>query len=236
VKGQFKRLAGAGTVNQQVANAVANELKASGNLQRYRVDVRCQAGVVELSGFVATGAQARAAIQLAQRVPGVQRVVSRLRVMEESVVTTAQFDPQEPEPVTPPPMPMEDKEPLPAPRVVAPEAGAPLLAPAPGAVQPDPNINDPIPSFRAPMPPPNASTLPPPMPPYAWPSFAPYNNFSRVAYPVAYPNEAFPCIGPLYPFPKTPLSWRSASLQWDDGHWWLMTHGQKRDWWTLRYW
>ena len=76
----------------------------------------------------------------------------------------------------------------------------------------------------------------PNLPPYAWPTYAPYNNFSRVAYPTAYPYNAWPYIGPFYPFPKVPLSWRSVKLEWDDGHWWFSTHATKHDWWRLRYW
>ena len=34
------------------------------------------------------------------------------------------------------------------------------------------------------------------MPPYAWPTYAPYDNFSRVATPLAYPYNSFPYIGP----------------------------------------
>ncbi|MCS6978278.1 MAG: BON domain-containing protein [Gemmatales bacterium] len=109
-----------------------------------------------------------------------------------------------------------------------------LMAPPPAEGRP---IQEPLPSYRVAQPPamPGAE-LPAPMPPYAWPSYAPYNNFSRVAYPVVYPKEAFPLIGPVYPFPKTPLSWRKVTLEYDDGHWWLQTHATKRDWWVLRYW
>ena len=77
---------------------------------------------------------------------------------------------------------------------------------------------------------------PPKMPPYAWPSYAPYNNYSRVALPQAYPYEAFPFIGPCYPFPKIPPAWRSVKLQWEDGHWWFSTHSTKHDLWRMRYW
>ena len=59
----------------------------------------------------------------------------------------------------------------------------------------------------------------PRLPPYAWPTYAPYNNYSRVAYPTAYPYNAFPFIGPYYPFPKVPLGWRKVQLEWEDGHW-----------------
>jgi BON domain len=76
---------------------------------------------------------------------------------------------------------------------------------------------------------------PPPMPPYAWPAFAPYNNYSRVAYPTTYPYEAFPFIGPMYPFPKIPLGWRSVSLTWEDGCWWYGRKATGHDWWRIRY-
>ena len=62
---------------------------------------------------------------------------------------------------------------------------------------------------------------PPKMPPYAWPTYAPYNNYSRVASPMAYPYNAFPFIGPQYPFPKVPLGWRSVKLELEDGYWWF---------------
>jgi hypothetical protein len=77
---------------------------------------------------------------------------------------------------------------------------------------------------------------PPHLPPYAWPTYAPYNNYSRVAYPNLYPYEAWPFIGPAYPFPKIPLGWRSVKLTWEDGHWWYSRHSNHYDWWRLRYW
>ena len=61
----------------------------------------------------------------------------------------------------------------------------------------------------------------PGMPNYAWPSYAPYPNFSAVGYPTAYPWQAWPNIGPLYPYPEVPLDWRAVTLRWDDGIWWL---------------
>jgi hypothetical protein len=76
----------------------------------------------------------------------------------------------------------------------------------------------------------------PHMPPYAWPTYAPYNNYSRVAYPEAYPYNAWPYIGPVYPFPKIPLGWRSVKLEWEDGHWWFRRVATSHDWWRLRYW
>lgn len=121
---------------------------------------------------------------------------------------------------------VQDAEKLPAPT---------SAAPAPAA---NPYATDPIPAFRMPMGGGNAQNAmqPPPLPPYAWPTYAPYNNYSRVAYPNTYPSCAFPHIGPFYPFPKAPLGWRKVVLQFDDCHWYLSSHAGPRDWWSVRYW
>jgi hypothetical protein len=94
---------------------------------------------------------------------------------------------------------------------------------------------EPAPIYRAPIP--AYSTLNPPyMPPYAWPNYAPYNNFSRVAYPTAYPYHSWPFIGPVYPYPKVPPGWRAVKLEWDDGYWWFSRVAHPHDWWKLRFW
>ena len=76
----------------------------------------------------------------------------------------------------------------------------------------------------------------PPLPPYAWPTYAPHNNLSRVGYPTAYPYNAFPFIGPYYPFPKVPLGWRSVTMTWEDGHWWYGKTSAPHDYWRVRFW
>ena len=122
---------------------------------------------------------------------------------------------------------MPPPSPLPPPEVRrndGPQPGAPAVAPV-----------EPVPVFQAPAPSPY-DLNPPKMPPYSWPTYAPYNNYSRVAYPLAYPYNAWPFIGPCYPFPKIPLSWRSVSLEWQDGYWFYSTHSNSHDWWRLRYW
>jgi hypothetical protein len=69
---------------------------------------------------------------------------------------------------------------------------------------------------------PNASLAAMPRNPnYAWPSYAPYPNFSAVGYPTVYPWQAWPNIAPPYPYPEVPLDWRAVTLRWDDGIWWL---------------
>src|SRR5437763_980589 len=121
--------------------------------------------------------------------------------------------------------------PMPGPPGFGPAPGGPVGPGGPGIG----GILEPIPIQGGPPGFPSA-TPPPPLPPYAWPTYAPYNNHSRVAYPNLYPYESFPFIGPFYPFPKVPLGWRSVTLQWEDGHWWYGRNATGHDWWRVRYW
>ena len=103
---------------------------------------------------------------------------------------------------------------------LAPGGGNPIVEPGPLGVP-----GQAAPDFQAPN-----------MPPYAWPTYAPYGNISRVAYPQAYPYNAFPYIGPYYPFPKVPLGWRKVTLEWDDGHWYLGRQSAPHDYWRVKFW
>ncbi len=197
------------SANQGLAEAVGQQLRDS-PLRNFRIEITCFDGTIALEGTVRDQAQRQEAARLVQSVPGVRSVMNRLQISAPAGSDNdrpVQRAQFDPQP-----------EPVPPPRRV--EPGHPL---------------EPVPSFRAPPP-----LLPgagePPLPPYAWPTYAPYNNYSRVAYPSCYPYEAFPYFGPFYPFPKVPLGWRHVKLEWDDCHWWLSTHAQKRDWWTVRYW
>lgn len=183
--------------NQQTADAIAAQLKASGQLKDYTITVSFANGAAELSGSVADANQREEAARLAQGVPGVARVINKLDAGEAPGIALAQE-----------------------------------RAPAPRRID---TAGEPVPSFRAGGPAIGQSE-PPPLPPHAWPTYAPYNNYSRVAYPNGYPPEAFPFIGPPYPFPRVPPGWRKVVLEWNDGHWWLSTHAQKRDWWMIRHW
>lgn len=114
---------------------------------------------------------------------------------------------------------------------MGPAANMPPVGVPPGATGP---AIDPAPLGQPGMGP--SDGMSPPLPPYAWPTYAPYNNVSRVGYPQAYPYNAFPFIGPFYPFPKVPLGWRSVSLEWEDGHWWLGRKSVPYDYWRVRFW
>ena len=195
--------------NQQIANTIAEHLRQSGQLRNYNVDIAFQNGTAELTGNVADQAQREEALRIVQGVPGVERVRDRLTVTNAGPIVRTQA-------------------PLPEVTEVAPVA--PRSAEGDKGKQPEPQ-----PIFQAPPPSPYELN-PPKMPPYAWPTYAPYNNYSRVAYPTAYPYNAWPYIGPVYPFPKIPLGWRSVKLEWEDGHWYFSKTATKQDWWRLKYW
>jgi hypothetical protein len=222
------------TSNQHLAEQIAERLRHSGRLQGYRIDIRFEDGLVELTGRVASREQRDEALRIVQAVPGVTRIHDLLEASGSGIVLAtdgpigslglipnkifgedgAGSSANEQNPsisdraLQPPPLPStEPQEPV-------------SIMPGPAGFVPG-------------MPYP--TTQPPPLPPYAWPTYAPYNNYSRVAYPSIYPYEAFPFIGPMYPFPKVPLGWRAVSLRWQDGHWWYGREACGHDWWRIRY-
>ena len=215
------------SANQQIANTIARNLHQSGHLKGYRIDISVNSGRAVLSGHVANEPQREEAIRIAQGVPGVERVLDQIQISKSPMLQRVQY----------PPVPRtldrnltadEPGEKIPLPKKITPPSGVPSVGG--GAVMPEPT-----PIFRAPVP--VASSLHPPrMPPYAWPTYAPYNNYSRVGYPTAYPYKSFPYIGPFYPFPKVPLGWRAVKLEWDDGYWWFSRTATKYGWWKIRFW
>ena len=212
----------AGNFNQAQADAIAAGLRQSAVLRGYSVDVRVQGGDVELQGSVADRSQREEVLRLVQGVPGVVRVVDHLAVAGGGAVALTRL--QGPE--------LPPKLPDPAPGGSEKKDAVPPAAPKANGSGPLP---EPVPLHRG-TPPAFSELNPPRMPPYAWPTYAPYNNFARVAYPQAYPWQSWPFIGPVYPFPKVPLGWRSVKLVWDDGYWWYGQVGNKYNWWKLRYW
>ncbi|MHB1425029.1 MAG: BON domain-containing protein [Gemmataceae bacterium] len=207
--------------NQEMAENIAARLRQSGQLDHYDVNVRFREETAELTGSVSDLEQRERVLRLVQEVPGVRGVVDHLSVAGAIVPVQAGGLPE-----ALPPVPGANPSPLVPPQ--PPPAAAPSSA-MPGAPAPEAT-----PIFQAPGPVPNALN-PPRMPPYAWPTYAPYNNYSRVGYPTAYPYNSFPFIGPVYPFPKIPLGWRSVRLEWDDGFWWFSKTATRWDWWKLRY-
>jgi hypothetical protein len=207
-------LAVAPSANQRTADLIAALIRQSSTLRHYDLSISCQDGSVELRGQVASSGQRDELRRLVQAVAGVERVNDQTTIAEATAVTQAQA-------VVP--------APLAEPPALAPRA--PAVAAVPGSAIPV----EPAPIYQVP-PMPSTDTNPPPMPPYAWPTYAPYNNFSRVAYPTLYPYQAWPFIGPIYPFPKVPPGWRSIKLDWYDGYWWYGKVPNPHDWWRIRYW
>jgi hypothetical protein len=121
--------------------------------------------------------------------------------------------------------------PLTLPGTVGAPMGMPAMPFGPGATA---ATTDPVPLASPAMP--AYDPHGPQMPPYSWPTYAPYNNVSRVAYPQAYPYNAWPYIGPFYPFPKVPPGWRSVQLKWEDGHWYYGRLATPHDYWRVRFW
>jgi hypothetical protein len=211
------------STNQQTADTIVARLRQSGQLRQYNIEVDYHDGTVDLKGVVADQSQRAAVARIVASVPGVRRIRDALQVQDGVMQAQAIEPPTLPEPNT-----------LPAAPGLIPPPGMPpgQVPPMPGMM---PGTGEPMPVWQAP--PPNPYELnPPKMPPYAWPTYAPYNNYSRVAYPELYPYNAWPFIGPIYPFPKVPPGWRKVSLEWQDGYWWYAPHSNSHDWWRLRYW
>jgi len=197
--------------NQALADVVAAKLKAANVVAGADIRIETQNGIVELTGRVRSEAQTQKIAEAILEVSGVKEVVTtQLKVVAETEVQQAQATSPAPNP-------------LPAMAINLPgnRGGmAPSGEPAPVNGMAFPSVEQPG----------------PPLPPNAWPTYAPYNNLSRVAYPQSYPYNAFPFIGPFYPFPKVPPGWRSVSLEWEDGHWLYSKRSTPHDYWRVRFW
>lgn len=206
--------------NQKVADDVAYRLRSTGSASGADVSIVAQEGIVTLAGSAKDAAQKARIAADVKAVTGVVIVRDNVRAGASGVVQV-QDPPINLSPIIPPPLGPDGlpQQPLP---VAPPVAGGfnPIVEPmplgVPGQASPD---------MQAPN-----------LPPYAWPTYAPHNNLSRVAYPQAYPYNAFPFIGPFYPFPKVPLGWRKVSLEWDDGHWYLGRQSAPHDYWRVKFW
>ena len=192
--------------NQMTADAVAGSLRASRNLVGYRIEIQARAGLVTLTGSVGEPAQKAEALARAQQVAGVVGVVDQLHVGGDPSVRPVQYEPQ----------------------VALGHhrggygGGGPIYdgGAGMGAAPASMMTGGPMPEGPAGMAGATQAAMPG-YPNYAWPSYAPYPNFSAVGYPTAYPWQAWPNIGPFYPYPEVPLDWRAVTLRWDDGIWWL---------------
>jgi hypothetical protein len=197
--------------NQMTANAVAGTLRSSGNLAGYRIEIQAQEGVVTLTGVLGSPVLKSEALARTRYVSGVRQVVDQLQVANDQTVRTVQYQPNQGLAYRPG------------------HGGAAMGGDVgyggglgTGATMSSGPISDGGPMPEGPSGSAGATQASQPgYPNYAWPSYAPYPNFSAVGYPTAYPWQAWPNIGPFYPYPEVPLDWRAVTLRWDDGIWWL---------------
>jgi hypothetical protein len=197
----------ASLTNQATADAVAASLSASRTLSGYRIEIETRSGQVMLSGTVANPAQKAEAMARAQADAGVFRVVDQIKVSGDSRVRPVQYQ-----------VAMGGHH-----RGNAGAPGGDIIYDGATMAQPGGMGNMPEgPLPEGPAGAPGATQAAQPgYPNYAWPSYAPYPNYSAVGYPTAYPWQAWPNIAPPYPYPEVPLDWRAVTLRWDDGIWWL---------------
>lgn len=208
-KADTKVDAGDAVMNQSLADEIAKKLDGNGVMTGADVQIFTTNGVVTLVGTVKGDRQKQEILDVVRFVPNVKQVRDGLKV--QAVKQAQGVGPlATPAPSGLPPMPMGGG------------AGGGGYGPDPVPVGPGGGPG----GFEGSA---------PPLPPHAWPTYAPYNNVSRVAYPEAYPYNAFPFIGPFYPFPKVPLGWRKVTLEWEDGHWWLGRKQAPIDYWRVRF-
>lgn len=205
--------------NQTLADDVAYRLRSTGNAGGAEISIVAQEGTVTLTGTAKTADQKSRIIADAKSVTGVIIVRDNLRAQSAGVVQ-----------VQDPPIGLAPVAPTPLGPTGLPVGLQPGMPPTPGGGP----IVEPVPLGFAGQAAPDMQA--PNLPPYAWPTYAPHNNLSRVAYPEAYPYNAFPFIGPYYPFPKVPLGWRKVSLEWEDGHWYLGRNSTPHDYWRVKFW
>jgi BON domain len=83
------RAAAEGASDRAVAQKIAQDLKASGQLQDYRVGVKFQDGVAWLMGTVTSKEQKATAERIARQSAGVDRVISKLTVSAPAIAAPA---------------------------------------------------------------------------------------------------------------------------------------------------
>ncbi|QDT65910.1 periplasmic protein [Calycomorphotria hydatis] len=203
--------------NQRVAENIAGALKQAG-LSSYDIEVRFRDGVCTLNGSILSPAHKAAAHQAASSVSGVQIVQNNLTIaggpaQQASAPTGNPFTQAGGYQGGPAPMMpagFQNGPPVPA-------GPAPSISPA-GYGHPGPGISAPV--YNNPH-----------VPTSAWPTYAQYPNYAAVSYPQQYSASAWPYIGPFHPYPQVPLGWRSVTLEWDDGAWYLDFNDRTERWW-----
>ena len=209
--------------NQQTADAVASALRSVPELRGEQITIDVKDGVATLSGNVDDAEVKSAAIERARYVSGVTTILDGIGVANDGSVMATQYQIAR---GGMPPGAVMDGMPMGGPSMMGGSnmMGGPSMMGGSnmmdGGMVSDGGMGGPLPEGPAGF---GGATQAsnPGYPNYAWPSYAPHPNFSAVGYPTAYPWQAWPNIGPFYPYPEVPLDWRAVTLRWDDGIWFL---------------
>lgn len=206
--------------NQATANRVASVLQTAASQTRSVIEIEANDGLVTLTGTAPSASVKAGLIATVRQVPGVSAVADRIQVAGDRRVQPADYQPVPAGGPTPPQVALGGHH----------RGGGAVFdnaAVGNGAFDGviDPNAVAGVGAFDSgPVPegPAGAGGTPastPRYPNYAWPSYAPYPNFSAVGYPTVYPWQAWPNIGPFYPYPEVPLDWRAVTAKYHDGLW-----------------
>lgn len=212
--------------NQQVAHHIAQALTKAG-LSGQEIEVRYKDGTASLIGNVEDAEQAQRAEMAARSVPGVNGVINRLS--PASGVQPVGYEQGYGQPMMPPGQGYPQFDPNMGGYPGGPQYGAPpvqqMQYSQPGmAPQGMPQYGNVQQMGHRVYNQPN-------LPQYAWPAYAQYDNYAAVTYPKQYDAQAWPYIGPYYPYPQVPMEWREATLEWDDGYWNLKFNSRTDKWW-----
>jgi hypothetical protein len=168
--------------NQMTADTVAGALRVSRSLTGSRIEIEAQGGFVTLTGQLASPALKAEAVARARSVPGVQGVIDRLQIPDRTI-RPAQYQPQ---------VALGHGHggnvggigyTSGATGASTSGTGSPASGTTTGGFVSD---GSPLPEGEAGGSAGAAGAMPG-NPNYAWPSYAPYPNFSAVGYPTAYP-------------------------------------------------
>ena len=213
--------------NQTVADNIEQALVQSAALEEAdQIQVSVKDGVVTLDGVAASSEQRIRIENVVKRVPGVSSVNNRMNVGEIQQVSASILEraPQQ-APYSSAvgqqgvsilsDVPVNQAQPTPAAAPVAVDQNAPVQYGTPLPMTSAPQYSMPDQYGQQ-----NAVRYDRPyLPNYAWPSYAAYPNYAQVCYPKQYSANAWPYIGPVYPYPQVPLGWREVTLKWHDGTW-----------------
>lgn len=212
--------------NQMVADNIEQALVQSATLEEAdQIQVSVKDGVVTLEGVASSNEQRNRIENVVRKVPGVSTVNNRMNIGEIQQVSASILErtPSQPAPYSSAvgqqpgvsilsDVPVSEAQPTPA---ATQEQGAPVqygtplpMTSAPQYAMPDQYGQQHAVRYDRPY-----------MPNYAWPSYAAYPNYAQVCYPKQYSANAWPYIGPVYPYPQVPLGWREVTLKWHDGTW-----------------